>query len=121
MHSILALAASHMGAVSSTNAAESAIRHRILAVQSLNEALSVPPKSRNEQDARLAAALALTCQSSHIEDGLAEFLTMIRGCNLIAANDTSFCSSDAVMSVDSPASITTVGISLPTSCFNRQC
>lgn len=38
----------------------------------------------NERDARMAAALALAFQSSHLEDGLAEFLTMVRGCNLIA-------------------------------------
>ncbi|KAF3052499.1 hypothetical protein E8E11_011218 [Didymella keratinophila] len=79
IHSILALSASHLDAVSNTGAAEQAIRHRILAVKSLNEALSVPPKSRSEQDARMAAALALAFQSSHLQDGLAEFLTMAFG------------------------------------------
>ncbi|KAF2273214.1 uncharacterized protein EI97DRAFT_164434 [Westerdykella ornata] len=87
IHSILALAASHLNAVSSANVAEEAISHRILAVKSLNEALSVPPKTRNERDARMAAALALAFQSSHLEDGLAEFLTMVRGCNLIAGDE----------------------------------
>ncbi|KAF2742564.1 hypothetical protein M011DRAFT_462378 [Sporormia fimetaria CBS 119925] len=84
IHSILALAASHLDAVSNANVAEEAISHRILAVKSLNEALSVPPKSRTELDARMAAALALTFQTSHLQDGLYEFLTMVRGCNLIA-------------------------------------
>jgi hypothetical protein len=32
----------------------------------------------------MAAALALAFQSSHLKDGLAEFLLMVRGCNLIA-------------------------------------
>lgn len=87
IHSILALSASHLDAVSSASVAEEAISHRILAVKSLNEALSVPPKTRSECDARMAAALALAFQSSHLEDGLFEFLTMVRGCNLIAAGD----------------------------------
>lgn len=67
--------------------AEEAIQHRILAVKSLNEALSVPPKNKLELDARMAAALALTFQSSHLQDGLFEFLTMVRGCNLIAGDE----------------------------------
>lgn len=53
-------------------------------MKALNEALSIPPKTRDERDARMAAALALAFQSSHLQDGLLEFLTMLRGCNLIA-------------------------------------
>lgn len=87
IHSILALAASHLDAVSTASVAQEAISHRILAVKSLNDALSIPPKSRSECDARMAAALALAFQSSHLEDGLFEFLTMVRGCNLIAGDD----------------------------------
>ncbi|KAH7401663.1 hypothetical protein BKA66DRAFT_112360 [Pyrenochaeta sp. MPI-SDFR-AT-0127] len=87
IHSILALAASHLDAVSNSGVAEQAIQHRILAVKSLNEALSVPPKTRCERDARMAAALALAFQSSHLQDGMAEFLTMVRGCNLIAGDE----------------------------------
>ncbi|KAF1834987.1 hypothetical protein BDW02DRAFT_497013 [Decorospora gaudefroyi] len=89
IHSILALAASHLDAVTNAGVAEQAIQHRILAVKSLNEALSVPPKTRCESDARMAAALALAFQSSHLQDGMAEFLTMVRGCNLIASDDGS--------------------------------
>jgi hypothetical protein len=35
----------------------------------------------------MAAALALAFQSSHLQDGLTEFLTMVRGCNLIAGEE----------------------------------
>lgn len=56
-------------------------------MKSLNDALSVPPKTRCERDARMAAALALAFQSSHLKDGMAEFLTMVRGCNLIAGEE----------------------------------
>ncbi|KAF2200446.1 hypothetical protein GQ43DRAFT_73129 [Delitschia confertaspora ATCC 74209] len=87
IHSILALAASHLDAVSNANVAQEALSHRILAVKTLNNALSVPPKTRSEMDARMAAALALAFQSSHLKDGLIDFLTMIRGCNLIANDD----------------------------------
>ncbi|KAF2018147.1 hypothetical protein BU24DRAFT_165813 [Aaosphaeria arxii CBS 175.79] len=87
IHSILALAASHLDAVSNAGVAEEAIQHRIMAVKSLNEALSVPPKTMHERDARMGAALALAFQSSHLQDGLFEFLTMVRGCNLIAGDD----------------------------------
>lgn len=87
IHSILALAASHLDAISSANVGAEALSHRVIAVRSLNEALSHPAQSRSECDARMAAALALAFQSSHLQDGLAEFLTMIRGCNIIAGKD----------------------------------
>ncbi|KAF2635847.1 hypothetical protein P280DRAFT_460948 [Massarina eburnea CBS 473.64] len=88
IHSILALSASHLDAVTNAGVAEEAISHRILAVKALNDALSVPPKTRCERDARMAAALALAFQSSHLQDGLLEFLTMVRGCNLIAMDES---------------------------------
>ncbi|KAF2740861.1 hypothetical protein EJ04DRAFT_558826 [Polyplosphaeria fusca] len=95
IHSILALAASHLDAVSTANVAEEAISHRILAVKSLNDALSVPPTTRSERDARMAAALALAFQSSHLQDGLFEFLTMVRGCNLIALDEEALNNTDS--------------------------
>ncbi|KAL5472688.1 hypothetical protein PMIN07_000526 [Paraphaeosphaeria minitans] len=98
IHSILALAASHLDAVSSANVAEEAISHRILAVKALNEALSVPPKTRNERDARMAAALALAFQSSHLQDGLLEFLTMaFREDEHLATMRTRMCASQKTL------------------------
>ena len=55
----------------------------------------------------MAAALALAFQSSHLQDGLTEFLTMVRGCNLIAAGEASM-GSDSVFNVSSSPSIATV-------------
>ena len=86
--------------MSNANVAEEAISHRILAVQALNEALSVPSKSGSERDARMGAALALAFQSSHLQDGLAEFLTMVRGCNLIAM-DGSLSNNESAFNVRS--------------------
>ncbi|KAL1797495.1 hypothetical protein ACET3X_004101 [Alternaria dauci] len=88
MHSILGLAASHLDAITHSGVAEQAIQHRILAMKSLNEALSAPPTTSCERDARMAAAIALAFQSSHLQDGMAEFLTMVRGCNLIGGDET---------------------------------
>ncbi|ORY12225.1 hypothetical protein BCR34DRAFT_305270 [Clohesyomyces aquaticus] len=105
IHSILALAASHLDAVSTAHVAEEAISHRLLALKSLNEALSVPPKSRCERDARMAAALALAFQSSHLQDGLFEFLTMVRGCNLIAGDDAAM-NADSAFNVGGVPSVT---------------
>ena len=110
IHSILALAASHLDAVSSANVAEEAISHRILAVKSLNEALSVPPKTRMECDARMAAALALAFQSSHLDDGLFEFLTMVRGCNLIAADESLMGAGSAFQVSSPPSNVTLVSV-----------
>lgn len=78
-----------------------------MAVKSLNEALSMPPKSRSERDARMAAALALAFQSSHLQDGLFEFLTMVRGCNLIAG-DEALNNADSAFHVGGCPSVTSV-------------
>lgn len=53
----------------------------------------------------MAAALALSFQTSHLQDGLAEFLTMVRGCNLIASDDTAF-GSDSAFNVSHTSSTT---------------
>jgi hypothetical protein len=108
IHSILALAASHLDAVSTANVAEEAISHRILAVKALNEALSVPPTTRSERDARMAAALALAFQSSHLQDGLFEFLTMVRGCNLIALDEEAVNNTDSAFYVRDCPSVASV-------------
>lgn len=60
-----------------------ALQHRVVAVRLLNESLSRGSATQTEADAKLAACLALTFQSSYMEDGFLEFLTMIRGCTLV--------------------------------------
>lgn len=51
----------------------------------------------------MAAALALAFQSTHLQDGMAEFLTMVRGCNLIAGDEMSL-NEDSVFHVRSTCS-----------------
>ena len=71
--------------------------------KSLHDALSTQPKSRNEQDTRSAAALALLLPPSHLQNGLTEFLTMVRGCSLIASD-----TDESTSPVNPMPSITTV-------------
>lgn len=90
-------------AASDTAPAEPAICHQMTTTKSLHDALSTPPKSRNEQDTRSAAALALLLPPSHLQNGLTEFLTMVRGCSLIASD-----TDESTSPVNPMPSITTV-------------
>lgn len=82
MHAMLGLAASHLE-LHGANHSTQALTHRVKAIQSLNKALSTPPASTAEADARFGALFALTFQASCMNDGMTEFLSMIRGCRII--------------------------------------
>lgn len=56
---------------------------RVSAINGLNRALSRPCHTAAEADARYAAAIALTFQSSYMPDGMMDFLAMMRGWMLI--------------------------------------
>jgi hypothetical protein len=80
---MLALAASHLSMNGLGDYRSQALQHRVVAVNLLNASLSAGSSTQSEADAKLAACLALTFQSSYMEDGFFEFLTMIRGCALV--------------------------------------
>jgi hypothetical protein len=84
MHAMLGLGASHLD-IYVGNYSSHALAHRVKAIRSLQEALSTPPKSTAEGDARFAAIFALAFQASCMPDGMTEFLSMIKGCHLIAS------------------------------------
>lgn len=84
VHAMLGLAASHLSLCSGVNYSLQALRHRVRAIKSLNCALGRPCASQAEGDARFGAAMALTFQSSYMPDGMMEFLTMMRGCHVVA-------------------------------------
>ncbi|KAJ4306039.1 hypothetical protein N0V88_000834 [Collariella sp. IMI 366227] len=90
MHAMLGLGASHLG-VYGGNYSSDALSHRVTAIQYLNQALSTPPKSTAEADARFAAIMALAFQSSCMPDGMNEFLSMIKGCHVIATSSLLAC------------------------------
>jgi Zn(2)-Cys(6) binuclear cluster domain-containing protein/transcription factor-like protein len=85
LHSMLGLGASHL-ALSAPSQSDiigmSALSHRVEAIKRLNKALHTPAKDKYDADARFAALMLLTFQSSCLPDGLVDFLTMLRGCIL---------------------------------------
>jgi len=94
-HAILALGAQHLAACyTNEHTGEyslAALRHRVCAIAELNTALSTsaPPQvsMTADGDARFAAAIALTFQSTYMaDDGMLEFFTMLRGWSLIQTN-----------------------------------
>lgn len=61
-----------------------ALNLRISGVRGLNNALSQPCNTAEDADARCAAIIVLTFQSTYMTDGLMEFIAMIRGWMLIS-------------------------------------
>lgn len=83
---MLALSASDIEATSSQHSSElaqSAIFHRILAIKSFNRALRTGFHTFEEGNAMVAACFILLHQSILIDEGLSEYLTFVRGCVLI--------------------------------------
>jgi hypothetical protein len=83
---MLALSASDLEATSSQPSfelAQSAMFHRILAIKSLNRALSNGLHSLEDGNAMLATCYILVYQSTLIDEGLSEYLTFVRGCVLV--------------------------------------
>jgi hypothetical protein len=86
MHALLAQGASHLTRLSpATDFSRAAMVHRGQAIKGLNQALAKPGRREyGELDAMLATCYALTFQASYVRDGMADFITMVRGCKLIA-------------------------------------
>lgn len=80
MRAMLALGASHLSITTESDLNSQALAHRVEAVNLLNKALARPAVSKEEADARFAAFMILTFQSSCMADGIFDFLTMLRGC-----------------------------------------
>jgi hypothetical protein len=88
MHAMLGLSASDLNtkAPQSSELTCSAMSHRVQAIKSLNQALSNGLHTFEEGNAMLATCYVLLFQSVLLEDGLAEYMSFIRGCVLIAQN-----------------------------------
>lgn len=82
MHAILSLGASHLSRVTGSDYRKESLIHRGHAIAGLNQALSKTGLLYGEADAMIGACYALTFQASHMGDGLADFITMVRGCAL---------------------------------------
>ena len=87
MHAMLGLGASHLyRADPQAQYNSSAIAHRGHAITGLNRAIAQVTLNQVEVDAMLATAYALTFQAQYMEDGLIDFMTMVRGCALITGS-----------------------------------
>lgn len=82
MHAILSLGASHLSRLTGVDYRRESLVHRGHAIGGLNQALSQTSRVYGESDAMLASCYALTFQASYMGDGLADFITMVRGCAL---------------------------------------
>ncbi|KAK4118502.1 hypothetical protein N657DRAFT_651200 [Parathielavia appendiculata] len=78
-HAVLGLAAQHLTACTASDFSVPALSHRVSAITALNGALSEPCASREDADARFAAAILLTFQSSYMPDAMMDFIGMLRG------------------------------------------
>ena len=82
-HAMLGFAAQNLTASNSADYSIQTLHHRVRAIAAMNEALSTPSVSTADGDARLAAAIVLTFQSSNMDDGMMEFLRLLRGWMII--------------------------------------
>ncbi|KAM3431992.1 hypothetical protein MY4824_006776 [Beauveria thailandica] len=82
-HAVLGLGASHITRHTNADFNSQALQHRLVAIKQVNEQLSNPPSSQQALDAILAALFCLITQASLIDDGLADYMTIIRGGHLI--------------------------------------
>ena len=81
MHAILGLAASEL-IHTDASLTTAAMNHRVRAIRAIKKRLSEPGRANTnyeEANAMVATCFALTFQSVSLEDGLAEYMTLIRG------------------------------------------
>ncbi|TQV98135.1 hypothetical protein V2A60_006182 [Cordyceps javanica] len=86
LHAMLGLGASHLSIITPNSYNQAALKHRITALEGFKKFISTAGQSREHADAAFATALVLTFQATQMRDGLNDFLTMIRGCNLIGTH-----------------------------------
>ncbi|KAK9417489.1 putative C6 zinc finger protein [Seiridium unicorne] len=80
MHAILGLSASEL-MVKEPGLVTFAMAHRLKAIKAIKKTLAEVPKSNTfeEGNALMATCFALTFQSAMLDDGMAEYMTFIRG------------------------------------------
>lgn len=86
MHAMLALAASDLATTSAPDFVSSAMSHRLLAIKSLNKALSEGMHTFEQSNAVLTTCYSLAFQSALMDDNPAEFMTFIRGFILVSTH-----------------------------------
>ncbi|KAL0940719.1 C6 transcription factor [Colletotrichum truncatum] len=89
MHAILGMAACDL-MKEDPSLLEFAMAHRVKAIKAIKKSLAELPKNNNTASSEHANALVATCfaltfQSTTFEDGMAEFMTFIRGILIVGA------------------------------------
>jgi hypothetical protein len=89
MHAVLGLAASDLMATqgdADPTLTECAIAHRVKAIRAIKRTLADVPQTNTFEDgnAMMATCYALTFQSVFLDDGMAEYMTFIRGIMIVA-------------------------------------
>jgi len=56
----------------------------VTAINLLNEKLSQPCKTQQDGDALFGAVMVLAFQAAYLPDAMLEFVTMVRGCDLVS-------------------------------------
>ncbi|KAH8898860.1 hypothetical protein GQ53DRAFT_635684 [Thozetella sp. PMI_491] len=85
VYAMLGMAAQHLTVSTSGDYSLQALRHRVRAIRTLNASLSEPcGPCHAGGDARRAAIMILTFQTSYMEDGMMEFLSLLRGWMVIS-------------------------------------
>lgn len=84
MHSILALAGSHLDSLVEDPEGHSALVHRQKAITGLEKAFTRWPPQAHEAHAMLATSYLLAHQSSFMVDGFLDNILSLRGCALIS-------------------------------------
>jgi hypothetical protein len=84
MHSILALAGSHLSGFVDDPQGNMALLHRQKAITGLEEAFTRWPPKAEEAHVMLASSYILAYQSIHLPDGFVDHVISLRGCALIS-------------------------------------
>lgn len=84
-HAILGLGASHLSQNGTINYTVQDLQHRVFEINLLNNQLRYEVTTATEADVLFAAVACLISQSALLEDGMAEYQTLVRGINIIMA------------------------------------
>ncbi|KAK4194511.1 hypothetical protein QBC40DRAFT_353231 [Triangularia verruculosa] len=89
MHAILGYSASHLLQTDPTITLTPSMTHRLKAIKSIKKALSsIPtnntPSLESEGNALMATCFTLTYQSTLLDDGMAEYMTFVRGVVIVS-------------------------------------
>ncbi|WYZ37867.1 hypothetical protein EsH8_II_001373 [Colletotrichum jinshuiense] len=88
LHALLGLGAANLSLATEESFLRQALDHRVRAIRALNGKLSSAGPggflTGPDGDAAFAAIMALTFQAGHMPEGMFDFISMVRGCHIVA-------------------------------------